>query len=1017
MVVGGGRNATIHPLYSSLASNMTDSSSSKGGGLLGKLLLPGYTDAGASTTFQAPAAALRGEQQQQKQQQKQQQPPLAASDAATEIRDNRSAVKQQFRMNSSHKYHHSGSSSTTSSVHSSASSAASSTFPQRQRYTYKLSGEHDPAVPPSPVGGDETRYAGGGFFPNTKPQLSPRAPPASPPSVTRQPLPVMSSSSSSSFKSSVAGTSVVPETGGTTASLERRLRYATTTTNTTSTTSTTAASLEKENQRRVLYYWENEGSAGMNNNNHNHRNTLNAANLKRAAAAHQTNPSSTYDDSSSSTTRSGSAPNRNTSLFATDEEEDVGSEAMSTASEMGTVIETNHHAARMAEIDAMASLIEASPNVDTLTPRPENSPPAPSRTPNRRTGPDNISNLALPELGKRDENHFGDDNDDALLSSRHHNFRPAVMLAPQTKATSSNVTDMTTATTAAVEPSKNKTSPVHRNLANNPTPSEMLTSALRRIGTGLHKKKTKVSLSAPTTPRTPGAPPPPRVEDLLKSSLTSPRAMDAGAGAGATAKKSSYLELEDQGRLPASLALRSPGSSARFSLSRGRAPESSILAPRFSPATEASRVWLQQRHATSPSFDSSVPSSKTSEMFGTLPSSIPTVSSGNNRRELSEPSKSKSPFRLAQQCFSHDSTTGEEDEEDFLPDRAGGETGSATSSHVLNLEASFPKTHHLHHHHHYSRRTEYYHPMNPQKSASWDVGAASYSGAFRAQPHRSLWIGGLRQTESQVEHNAQRVLLRVYSSDVSPQKGPDGRTIPTVAETSTEDILELKTPQRLAVDVEREDALDILACLVERGVAAWNDESETGKYMASTDTSTSFAREALIASMLQDVRSSLKDNEDDDSDEKAEKVAALDELLKSHSYALEMKRAALSASSWLKSIGRGPQVSQGQNVIPPVTDFKVISEVGQASGEDAASDHQSDASNSATTAVDTKMELLTLKARLHSAENELKEKMIMNQKLDEELSKCRAEIGRLHTASRNEVSGMICLFFLLRRLG
>jgi hypothetical protein len=79
--------------------------------------------------------------------------------------------------------------------------------------------------------------------------------------------------------------------------------------------------------------------------------------------------------------------------------------------------------------------------------------------------------------------------------------------------------------------------------------------------------------------------------------------------------------------------------------------------------------------------------------------------------------------------------------------------------------------------------------------------------------------------------------------------------------------------------------------------------------------------------------------------------------------------------------------------------------VGEASGEDATSDKPSDSSVSLSVALaDAKLEMLTLTARFHSAENELKEKTVMNQRLDEELSKCRAEIGRLRTvATKNEV--------------
>ena len=70
---------------------------------------------------------------------------------------------------------------------------------------------------------------------------------------------------------------------------------------------------------------------------------------------------------------------------------------------------------------------------------------------------------------------------------------------------------------------------------------------------------------------------------------------------------------------------------------------------------------------------------------------------------------------------------------------------------------------------------------------------------------------------------------------------------------------------------------------------------------------------------------------------------------------------------------------------------------GQSSGE------ENDAPNSAKSADLTKMDMVTLKARLHRAEMELEEKSEANTRLNLELSKCRAEIGRLKSAHRNEV--------------
>ena len=51
-----------------------------------------------------------------------------------------------------------------------------------------------------------------------------------------------------------------------------------------------------------------------------------------------------------------------------------------------------------------------------------------------------------------------------------------------------------------------------------------------------------------------------------------------------------------------------------------------------------------------------------------------------------------------------------------------------------------------------------------------------------------------------------------------------------------------------------------------------------------------------------------------------------------------------------------------------------------------------------------KMQVVTLKSMLNNAQLELKEKSEANEKLDLELSKCRAEIGRMKIASRSEVS-------------
>ena len=845
---------------------MADSVKANNGGsrLLGKLLLPGFTDAGANTSFQ-PTTAMG-----------------PASDAATEIRDNRSTVKQQFRMNASRHQQVS-----TARQDSSDSSVASSTL-----------------IPPSQVSNHEPRKAA--FFPSTKPQRSPT--PASPPEVTREQIPVAAS---------VAGTSVVPEIGAVPFSKVDTTRAA----------NGSISSVEKENQKRI-YYWQSEG---IHSSNSKRNMTLNAANLRRVEDSRKTNSQSPADSASSGL-------NRNAASVHND---DTGSDAMSTASEMGTVIEIGNRAARMAEIDAMAALLESSPNLDALTPRPRDFPQPPSQTPNSRGAADTIADLAMPTLDSQS--------------------RPVKALAPQAKSFEGPAIGLDSDQFHELERKGAQT-------GSHPTPTEMLTSALRRLGTGL--SKTKASLSAPSTPRSPEVPPAPRVEDLLRSSLSPDHGISRDLDS---------LTL-DKMDLPASLALRSPGSMARLSLRRQRrdGENAPVLAPRFSPHHDNSGL-LQ----TATSYDSTA-HLRTSTVKS-LPSSVPTLSTPLRLNHVS-------PFRLAQQCLSYDSTLDELEEIDSA---TGSATGSASSSHVLNLE-SYPMR----------KRTQYQARTGRiHESMSWDV--SSTSTAFRSEPHRSYRVGGLKATASQIERNAQR--LRIHS-DFSPRRaGGDG--VQGAIASGFEDqrnVLKLRTPERFNIDVEREDALDILACLVERGVAAWSEEPNTIPNPNDSTESVSQTREALVSAVVKNLRTVAEEDSDGAAGETAaEQVDALEELLRAHSYALEMKRASLSASSWLRSIGRGPLTNERYlwNSDGPKLSQEESARVGQASREDTGSDQPFESAGSEKTELAAaKLEMLTLKARLHSAENEVKEKTVMNQRLDEELSKCRAEIGRLRTAAtKNEV--------------
>ena len=144
------------------------------------------------------------------------------------------------------------------------------------------------------------------------------------------------------------------------------------------------------------------------------------------------------------------------------------------------------------------------------------------------------------------------------------------------------------------------------------------------------------------------------------------------------------------------------------------------------------------------------------------------------------------------------------------------------------------------------------------------------------------------------------------------------------------------------------------------------------------------------------------------------RMKAVDELLRSHTYAAEMRRAAKSASTWLRSIDRLESASDENDL-----------EVLRKSGSEAPSQPSERVTMKTRNDVlmkrrmknfkhVDKMDIVALRAMLHSAELKAKEKEDMALRLNEELSQCRAEIGRLKTASRAEVS---CLLIDPRVLG
>ena len=169
----------------------------------------------------------------------------------------------------------------------------------------------------------------------------------------------------------------------------------------------------------------------------------------------------------------------------------------------------------------------------------------------------------------------------------------------------------------------------------------------------------------------------------------------------------------------------------------------------------------------------------------------------------------------------------------------------------------------------------------------------------------------------------------------------------------------------------------------------------------------------MIRKISQDYERTVSGTDDSESNvlNHSMRMKAVDELLRSHTYAAEMRRAAKSASTWLRSIDRLESTSEIKDCLAEET------EDGQqslGSGSEAPS-HPSEIQVAKQSAMDgyesdrikgvDKMDIVALKAMLHSAELKAKEKEDAALRLNEELSKCRAEIGRLRTATRAEVSG------------
>jgi hypothetical protein len=163
-------------------------------------------------------------------------------------------------------------------------------------------------------------------------------------------------------------------------------------------------------------------------------------------------------------------------------------------------------------------------------------------------------------------------------------------------------------------------------------------------------------------------------------------------------------------------------------------------------------------------------------------------------------------------------------------------------------------------------------------------------------------------------------------------------------------------------DVERQDALDLLSCIVERGITLPKDDQD------------SRLDEPTVARLQ----------------EAAKQDPALEQILRSYEYAMEMSRASHSEAARLKSIGRS---SDNKNS----TAFKRLN-INDSLITHAGSESPGEMDD---TDKDT-MDVATIRSLWAETQNELTMKTSQLEDLNQELAKCRAEIGRLKTQQQQQ---------------
>ncbi|KAL3778575.1 hypothetical protein ACHAW5_007030 [Stephanodiscus triporus] len=228
---------------------------------------------------------------------------------------------------------------------------------------------------------------------------------------------------------------------------------------------------------------------------------------------------------------------------------------------------------------------------------------------------------------------------------------------------------------------------------------------------------------------------------------------------------------------------------------------------------------------------------------------------------------------------------------------------------------------------------------------------------FRAIRESRTWAGSIPQASS----------FGASSPTRSGSNQPLGNDINGTGDSLAIDEVKYNSVEKdwKKLEMERGDAINLLACMVEHLLSFEHQESEGSHDDLELD------KLKLIANSMKQISAAVNDIISESNGEQSiasshqMRSDVIDTLLRSHEFALEAKRSSQSAKKWLQSIGQTKtEISCNKNI---------------------EWNHS--------------MQCDDLRTRLTLAENYLSCKEDEINRLNEELSCCRSEIGRLKSSS------------------